>query len=47
VGEFDFNHMGINSATLYNVGYPGGFNNVALFSVDPVIRFNPNGRVSF
>jgi hypothetical protein len=47
VGEFDFNHQGINSANLTNIGYPGGFTNVASFSVDPTIRFNPNGRVSF
>jgi len=47
VGEFDFNHMGVNSTTLGNIGYPGGFTNIASFSIDPVIRFNPHGRVSF
>jgi len=47
VGEFDFNHQGINSGTLFNVGFPGGCTNVASFSGDPTIRFNPNGRVSF
>jgi hypothetical protein len=47
VGEFDFNHMGINSPTLNYIGYPGGFTNVAAFSIDPVIRFNPHGRASF
>ena len=47
VGEFDFNDMGINSATLQSVGFPGGSTYIYDFTVDPVIRFNPNGKLSF
>lgn len=47
VGEFDFNDMGINSTTLSNVGYPGGSTYVYDFTVDPILRLNPNGRVGF
>lgn len=47
VGEFDYNHMGINSATLSQVGVPGGASNIWAFSAEPVIRLFPNNRVSF
>ena len=46
VGEFDFNDLGINSTRLQSAGFPGGSTYIYSFSVDPVIRFNPNGRVS-
>jgi len=47
VGEFDYNHMGINSATLNALQFPGGTTSVWDFTADPVIRFNPNGKVDF
>jgi hypothetical protein len=46
VGEFDYNHMGVNSATLTNLQFPGGETNIWSVSADPVLRFNPNGKVS-
>lgn len=47
VGEFMFNHMGINSATLDALQFPGGTASVWGFSAEPVIRFNPQGKVDF
>ncbi len=47
VGEFDFNHQGVNSNSLFNIGYPGGYTNVASFSGDATVRFRPNARISY
>jgi Outer membrane protein beta-barrel domain len=47
VGEFQFNDMGINSATLAATGFPGGSSYIYDFSVDPIIRFRPHSRLSF
>lgn len=47
VGDFSFNDLGINSTALSNVGFPGGSTYIWDFSVDPVIRFRPQSRVSF
>jgi hypothetical protein len=46
VGEFDYDHMGINSTTLTNLGVPGGGNNLWGWSAEPVVRFRPNARLS-
>jgi hypothetical protein len=45
VGEFTFNDMGINSGTLNALQFPGGSTRIWGFSADPVIRFNPRGRI--
>jgi hypothetical protein len=47
VGEFDFNTLGINSSTVQSVGYAGGNAYIYDVTADPVIRFHPNGKVSF
>jgi len=47
VGEFMYNNMGINRTTLNNLGFPDGNTHVWAFTGDPVIRFNPNGKVDF
>ncbi len=47
VGEFTYNDMGINSATLNALQFPGGDTHIWGFSAEPVIRFNPNGKVDF
>ena len=39
--------MGVNSATLNNVGFPGGSTYNWDVSADPIIRFNPHGRLDF
>jgi hypothetical protein len=46
-GEFMFNSMGINSATLQALEFPGGNTHVWSFTVDPVLRLNPRGKVDF
>jgi hypothetical protein len=47
VGEFMFTNMGINSGTLNNLQFPGGTTRIWAVSAEPVIRFNPRGRVDF
>ena len=47
VGEFQFNDLGVNTATLNGLGFPGGSTQVWDFSADPIIRFRPQSRVSF
>lgn len=47
VGDFAFNDLGINSATLGSVGFPGGSTYIYDFSVDPIVRFRPHSRLSF
>ncbi len=47
VGEFMYTDMGINSATLNALEFPGGSTKIWAFTGDPVIRFNPNGKVDF
>jgi opacity protein-like surface antigen len=45
--QFDYNSMGINSATLNSFDVPGG--NVKLWSltVNPIVHLNPGGHVDF
>jgi hypothetical protein len=42
--DLGYDHMGINSSTLANIGVPGG--NVQIFSatIDPVVHVNPHGH---
>jgi hypothetical protein len=42
--DVNYDHMGINSTTLSNVGFPGG--NVSVFSatLDPVVHLTPHGH---
>ena len=47
VGEFLYNDLGINSTTLNNLQFPGGSTHIWGFTADPVIRFNPNGKIDF
>jgi hypothetical protein len=47
VGEFMYNDMGINSTTLSNLSFPGGATHIWAVSAEPVIRFNPSGKVDF
>jgi len=46
-GEFMFNSMGVNSGTLNNFGYTGGYTNIWAFTGDPIIRLNPHGKFDF
>ncbi len=45
--QLDYNSMGINSATLNNLGFPGGDVHVFSATIDPIIHLNPHGRVDF
>ncbi|HLG94990.1 MAG TPA: outer membrane beta-barrel protein [Bryobacteraceae bacterium] len=45
--QLDFNHMGVNSFTLNNLGFPGGDVQVFSATVDPIVHLNPHGRVDF
>ena len=47
VGEFDYNHMGVNSNTLNNLQFPGGAADIWSVTADPVIRIRPDSKVSF
>jgi hypothetical protein len=47
VGEFMFTSMGINSATLNALNFPGGTTSIWAITADPVIRFHPHGKVDF
>jgi Outer membrane protein beta-barrel domain len=43
--DFGFNNMGVNSATLGNLGYSGGTLRVFSATVDPIFHLNPHGHV--
>ena len=45
--DFDYNQFNINDATLTALQFPGGDMKVWDFSIDPIIRLNPHGRVGF
>lgn len=47
VGDFTFNDLGINSATLGNAGFPGGSTYIYGFAADPILRLRPHSRLSF
>jgi len=38
--DFNFDHMGINSGTLYSIGAPGGDANVWSVTLDPVVHIH-------
>jgi hypothetical protein len=40
--RFNFNDMGVNTATLDNLGYPGGSVRVWDFTLDPVVHLSPH-----
>jgi len=42
--QLDYNHMGVNSATLANLGVPGGSVGIFSASVDPIVHLNPHGH---
>lgn len=43
--DLGYTHMGINSSSLSNAGFPGGGVNVFSATVDPVFRVNPGHHV--
>lgn len=43
--DLAYNSFGINSATLANIGVPGGSVNVFSATLDPIIHLNPHGNV--
>ena len=43
--QFDYNSMGINSATLNNFGVPGGSMKLWSLTVNPIVHLNPGGHV--
>jgi hypothetical protein len=45
--DLNYNHFGINSATLSNVGFPGGDVSVFSATLDPVIHLTPHGHFDF
>lgn len=47
VGEFDFQNMGVDSAVLGALGYPGGVGRIYSFSGEPILRLNPHSRTTF
>jgi hypothetical protein len=42
--QLDYNSMGINSATLARVGFPGGNVNVFSATLDPIVHLTPRGH---
>jgi opacity protein-like surface antigen len=44
--DFNFNSFGINGATLSDLSVPDGSVHVWSFTLDPVVHFQPKGRVS-
>ncbi len=45
--QVDYNRMGINSATLTNLGFPGGDLGVFSATLDPIVHLNPKGHMDF
>jgi hypothetical protein len=45
--DLGYDHLGINSTTLANIGVPGGDVHIISATVDPVVHLNPKGRVDF
>jgi opacity protein-like surface antigen len=43
--QFDYNGLGINSATLNNLGVPGGDVKLWSFTLDPIVHLHPRGPV--
>ena len=47
IGEFGFNHFGLAAPTLNAAGAPDGSTRLYSLTVNPIIRFNPHGRLDF
>jgi Outer membrane protein beta-barrel domain len=45
--DVGFADMGINSATLANIGVPGGSVHVFSATLDPIVHLNPHGHIDF
>jgi len=45
--DFNYSSMGINSATLANIGAPGGNAHIMSFTVDPIVHLHRKGPVDF
>jgi len=47
MGQFDYNQMDINGATLNALGFPGGDVNMWSVTLNPIVHTNPRGPVDF
>jgi hypothetical protein len=45
MGQFDYNQMDINAATLNSLGFPGGDVNMWSVTLNPIVHTNPRGPV--
>jgi hypothetical protein len=45
MGQFDYNQMDINAATLNSLGFPGGDVNKWSVTLNPIVHTNPRGPV--
>jgi opacity protein-like surface antigen len=45
--DFNYSSLGVNSATLANIGAPGGNVNIASFTIDPIVHLHRKGPVDF
>ncbi len=45
MGQFDYNQMDINAATLNSLGFPGGDVNMWSVTLDPIVHTHPRGPV--
>jgi len=45
--NLNYNSFGLNSATLANIGVPGGGLHVFSATLDPIVHLNPRGHVDF
>lgn len=43
--EYNYNSLGINTATLSSLGVPGGTVRVQSFTIDPIVHLSPKGPV--
>jgi len=43
--DLNYNSFGINSATLANIGVPGGDMHIFSATLDPIVHLNPHGHV--
>lgn len=45
LGEFGYNQLGVTSAVLQREGVPDGAGRIYSFTLNPIVHFNPRGRV--
>jgi len=43
--DLSYNSFGINSATLQNIGFPGGDVHMLSATIDPIVHLNPKGHL--